>query len=567
MIIVVKFVTVLCLPMMIQARCSLLTTESLTMKTLSPLINDMRRFGGVIAAFQQQREQPVSLRSCHHHHHHHHRSLSMFPVSTLKTSNKKNLFVSFLSQSRRITTATAAKSPRYVEAIPVPKRPKIRSDVVHMLRFHGRSTGDQSTCKTSSSMTKICAGMALYDTENGQEVWCGGLYHVQDCNYNRDFSEPNHDSLETMVTVPAMYRALTTGLMVALTLNIHSIVIYDTDQITQQIDDPSLEIWKQRVASLQKKFNRVEVWAAIKSLNLDDGGKGGRVENLAEKAWLEECSFDVDMVPVMMDAPPPSSSLSVSSSSEEEKDDNPNDIIDKDNNNYDDDLDIFDNDNPLSSTSVQYIPDEIENIKITNNNNNPLSSTSSIDEHIDEPNNIKINRDQYYLLYFDGGAKGNPGRAGAGMVLYSTPYNDLLSLSNNIGNQILDNDTTFKEIWSGYMYLGDNVTNNEAEYQALVYGLQQCVKLGISRLYVKGDSKLVVNQVTGKYKVRAIHLKSLHQQVKDMISISSSTSSFEEFTIVNVPRNENSRADELANEAMSKGVSSYRTKHIFTSSR
>jgi len=185
--------------------------------------------------------------------------------------------------------------------------------------------------------------------------------------------------------VPAMYRALTTGLMVVLTLNIHNIVIYDTDQITQQIDDPSLEIWKQRVASLQKKFNRVEVWAAIKSLNLDDGGKGGRVENLAEKAWLEECSFDVDMVPVMMDAPPPSSSLSVSSSSEEKNDDNPNDIIDKDNNNYDDDLDIFDNDNPLSSTSVQYIPDEIENIKITNNNNNPLSSTSSIDEHIDEP--------------------------------------------------------------------------------------------------------------------------------------------------------------------------------------
>lgn len=127
-----------------------------------------------------------------------------------------------------------------------------------------------------------------------------------------------------------------------------------------------------------------------------------------------------------------------------------------------------------------------------------------------------------WKLKFDGGSRGNPGIGGAGAVLYK-------------------ND---QEEWSKTFYLGENVTNNQAEYKGLIGGLKYVSTLNLPNLLVEGDSNLVINQSSGTWKVKNDELKILHEEVQEYIN------KIKDIRFHHIPRNENKRADQLANEAM-----------------
>jgi ribonuclease HI len=87
-------------------------------------------------------------------------------------------------------------------------------------------------------------------------------------------------------------------------------------------------------------------------------------------------------------------------------------------------------------------------------------------------------------------------------------------------------------------------TNNSAEYTALVRALERAGKIGAQRLLIRSDSKLLVKQMNGQYRVKHPELRQFYEQAKKLIE------PFQKVTIVHVPREENHRADELCNEAL-----------------
>jgi ribonuclease HI len=127
-----------------------------------------------------------------------------------------------------------------------------------------------------------------------------------------------------------------------------------------------------------------------------------------------------------------------------------------------------------------------------------------------------------YLLRFDGASKGNPGIAGAGAVLYENG----------------------KEIWCISRYLGIQ-TNNYAECFAVILGIDEACRRKIKDLEVEGDSMLVINQLKGKWKVNNKDLKNLY------LSIQQTLKQFNNITYKHIYRNNNKRADELANIGVS----------------
>lgn len=127
-----------------------------------------------------------------------------------------------------------------------------------------------------------------------------------------------------------------------------------------------------------------------------------------------------------------------------------------------------------------------------------------------------------FKLQFDGCSKNNPGLAGAGAVIYHEE----------------------DELWSDHFFVGENATNNHAEYAGLILGLQQAIVLGIKSLTVEGDSLLVINQMTGKYKCNSQNLIELYDKAKEL------EDKFENICFVHIYRNKNKKADELSNIAV-----------------
>ena len=125
------------------------------------------------------------------------------------------------------------------------------------------------------------------------------------------------------------------------------------------------------------------------------------------------------------------------------------------------------------------------------------------------------------ILYFDGSAK--PTGCGAGV-------------------SVVDKDT-HTEVSSVSFPIVPLQTNNYAEYTALVKGLEKAQKMSIKSLTVRGDSLLVINQMKGVYKVKSENLRPLHEQA---VSLSKT---FVHITWEHVYRDQNKRADELANQA------------------
>jgi len=124
-----------------------------------------------------------------------------------------------------------------------------------------------------------------------------------------------------------------------------------------------------------------------------------------------------------------------------------------------------------------------------------------------------------YTLHFDGCSKSNPGKAGAGAVLY-------------------EHDV---EVGAWSSFVGERKTNNEAEYSGLLLGLQKCLEKGVRQVNVKGDSLLVIRQMNGEYQVKSVLLLTLYKQAKEMVSL------FDSVIFTHVYRNDNKRADELSN--------------------
>ena len=128
-----------------------------------------------------------------------------------------------------------------------------------------------------------------------------------------------------------------------------------------------------------------------------------------------------------------------------------------------------------------------------------------------------------YQLYCDGASRSNPGDASIGISIL-LDGKEVHTISKKIGIE----------------------TNNEAEYQALIDGLNYCVDNSIKEIEVFLDSNLVVEQVNKNFKVKAGNLKVLNSKVDDLIQ------EFNFIEINHVYREENKRADQLANMALDK---------------
>lgn len=134
--------------------------------------------------------------------------------------------------------------------------------------------------------------------------------------------------------------------------------------------------------------------------------------------------------------------------------------------------------------------------------------------------------DNEWLVMVDGAARGNPGHAGCGAV-------------------ILDgNGTVVKEL---SRYLG-HATNNVAEYEALLMGLEALFQLGKRRIRVQSDSQLLVRQLNGEYRVKDEKLKVLFQRAVTLLR------QFEVYRILHVPREMNKLADRLANKGIDEAI-------------
>lgn len=125
------------------------------------------------------------------------------------------------------------------------------------------------------------------------------------------------------------------------------------------------------------------------------------------------------------------------------------------------------------------------------------------------------------VLRTDGGARGNPGPAGAGFVI----------------------EADGSCVCRAGRYLGET-TNNVAEYEALIWGLENVAALGFTQVAVRADSELVVKQITGAYRVKNANLKPLFVRVQGLLR------DFASWDIEHIRREENHHADAMANEAM-----------------
>jgi probable phosphoglycerate mutase len=119
----------------------------------------------------------------------------------------------------------------------------------------------------------------------------------------------------------------------------------------------------------------------------------------------------------------------------------------------------------------------------------------------------------------DGAARGNPGPAGAGAIV------------------VADDGSVLAEVAEG---LGET-TNNVAEYTAAIRGLEEATRLGARTVLLRSDSQLLINQLTGRYRVKSPHLEPLVRRVRQLAV------GFERVTFEHVPRERNVEADRLAN--------------------
>jgi ribonuclease HI len=130
------------------------------------------------------------------------------------------------------------------------------------------------------------------------------------------------------------------------------------------------------------------------------------------------------------------------------------------------------------------------------------------------------------VIYTDGGARGNPGPSGVGAVIFDGDENGtvLAEISEFLGHQ----------------------TNNYAEYEAIVLALEKCIALGLTErpVELRADSKLAVEQLSGRWKVKDASIREQYNKVQTLLD------SFAQISFTHVRRELNKHADMLANRAM-----------------
>ncbi len=123
-------------------------------------------------------------------------------------------------------------------------------------------------------------------------------------------------------------------------------------------------------------------------------------------------------------------------------------------------------------------------------------------------------------IYIDGASKGNPGPGGIGVVIYSAGEN-IKNISSYIGN----------------------VTNNVAEYTALIYALQEAIMLKAEVLTINTDSQLLYRQIKKVYRVKSPNIIELYNRAIELMA------AFKKVSMRNIRREENCDADKLASRA------------------
>ena len=119
----------------------------------------------------------------------------------------------------------------------------------------------------------------------------------------------------------------------------------------------------------------------------------------------------------------------------------------------------------------------------------------------------------------DGASRGNPGPAGAGAQITGPDGSVLAEVAEGLGE----------------------TTNNVAEYTAVIRGLERALELGATDVLLRSDSQLLINQLTGRYRVKTPHLQPLHRRVREL------GARFDAIEYEHVRREWNTEADRLAN--------------------
>lgn len=131
------------------------------------------------------------------------------------------------------------------------------------------------------------------------------------------------------------------------------------------------------------------------------------------------------------------------------------------------------------------------------------------------------------IIHTDGGARGNPGPAGIGVVVKNGKTGETLERHSE--------------------YIG-HTTNNQAEYRAVILGLERCLALGAKEVDVIADSELLIKQARGEYKVKNRDLAARYMEMKNL------ETRIGRVHYAHVRREKNKEADALANQAMDKGM-------------
>lgn len=131
-----------------------------------------------------------------------------------------------------------------------------------------------------------------------------------------------------------------------------------------------------------------------------------------------------------------------------------------------------------------------------------------------------------FTIYVDGASRGNPGEAGAGIV-------------------ILDENGRVVKSLKGYLGV---TTNNQAEYKALLLALKEVKRLAIERIIIRSDSELVVRQIKGEYRIKDKGIRPLYEEVIGLLK------ELKGYDIIHIDREENKEADRLANQAIDESL-------------
>ena len=326
-------------------------------------------------------------------------------------------------------------------------------------------------------------GIAIYDATKGKKLWTGRRFIPDLITNNLADYMALADALKIMSNLKSTKVA---PFKVEIQTSNPTIAKHLSKEF--KVRSKSLKPWYDNVTNLMGTFQHV-VAGQIPFTECTD------VKNASQLAVKEKKSCDnyVKMV------------KELESKSEREKD--------------------FDQEEQVDATKqTPTLDNEPESVDTTQQPSDVTELSMLESQQPDEFETTEISPDKIYILRFDGGSRGNPGVAGAGMALYESESGS--------------------EIWSGCIYLGDKQTNNEAEYTGLITGLQCALSLGVKQIVVQGDSMLVLQQIALKWKVKSPTLK---QYFDDAMSLKKQFTFFE---TSHIERAKNSRADELANEAM-----------------